>query len=159
MEREDMPITTPNELPIRYGAQVTMPPGAYFLGDPSYVFEGQAQWSEILQAAESNTDAFASGLLLADVDGLPVLGLNTLYGDGVFHSTFGAHSFAVDAGMIGLVPTPLVDSYSTHDRAKLETLGAFIESDEEIVCTLLGGTLRLGNVRIETGDEADEAIF
>ena len=35
-------------LPIRYGAEVTMPAGMYFLGDPCYAIDEDGVWDEWL---------------------------------------------------------------------------------------------------------------
>lgn len=143
---------TPTTLPIHYRAQVTMPPGTYFLGDPCYAIDDRETWDSFLHMAWANEDAYSAGLILATIDDQPVLGMSTLYGDGGYQDQYGARTFAVDAGMIGLVPVALVERYSDKSREELDRLGLFISTSEPLRCTSMGGTLSFGDIRIETDD-------
>ena len=121
-------------LPIRYGAEVTMPAGMYFLGDPCYAIDEDGVWDEWLAEAEEAGTPAANGVMVADVDGVPMLGFQTAYGDGGYLSSDGEHLFGVDSGMIGLVPIELVHRYFRRPVADLNGLGTFIASADPIVC-------------------------
>ena len=134
-------------LPIRYGAEVTMPAGMYFLGDPCYAIDEDGVWDEWLAEAEEAGTPEANDVMVADVDGVPMLGFHTAYGDGGYLSSDGEHLFGVDSGMIGLVPIELVHRYFRRPVADLNGLGTFIASADPIVCTRMGGTSLSGAPR------------
>ena len=140
-------------LPIRYGAEVTMPAGMYFLGDPCYAIDEDGVWDEWLAEAEEAGTPAANGAMVADVDGVPMLGFQTAYGDGGYLSSDGEHLFGVDSGMIGLVPIELVHRYFRRPVADLNGLGTFIASTDPIVCTRMGGTLTFGGTTIKTAPD------
>lgn len=121
-------------------------------GDPCYTIDDQETWGTFLQMAQADEEAYSAGILLANLDGLPVLGMSTLYGDGGYKDQYGAHIFSVDAGMIGLVPVAIVERYSDLSREELERLGLFISTSDPLRCVSLGGTLSFGDIRIETDD-------
>ena len=75
---------------------VTMPAGEYWVGDPCYSVP-DARWMEWLEAADYINER---RYLLAEIDGQPVLGIGTAYGDGLFPGSDG-NEYAVDAGLIG----------------------------------------------------------
>ena len=88
----------------RHGDSVTMPPGTYWVGDPCYGVPDD-RWMTWLNRANYKEDHW---FLLADLDGLPVLGISTAYGDGNYQGSDG-NRYPVDAGMIGLVPEEIVN--------------------------------------------------
>ena len=87
----------------RHGDSVTMPPGTYWVGDPCYGVPDD-RWMTWLERADYKQDHW---FLLADLDGLPVLGISTKYGDGNYQGSDG-NRYPVDAGLIGLVPEEIV---------------------------------------------------
>lgn len=121
-------------------ATVEMPAGEYYLGDPCYAVPNE-RWTEWLEAA----DYTRQNVLRADLDGQPVLGFSTLYGDGVYPGSDG-HEYPVDAGLIGLVPVAVAgDDWD-------ERLGRKVTFTDTVVCQYERGLLRFGDITIDTRD-------
>ncbi len=132
------------ETAYRSGNTVVMPAGTYRLGDPCYHVPSDL-WMPWLEAADFTKES----VLLANIDGKPVLGFSTAWGDGLYPGSDG-RGYPVDAGLIGLVPLDL--SKSKDDGF----LGSTVTFEESFTCTREGGTLTFGHIVIETDDEADE---
>src|SRR5687768_11930213 len=122
---------------------ITMPAGEYWVGDPCYAIDAQEKWMEWLEAADyTNNDR--SCFLLADLDGRPVLGISTAYGDGEYQGSDG-NSYPVDAGLIGAVPVEVADVDAPFGMVKVTFAQDFKCSYDED-----GGVINIGNISIET---------
>lgn len=124
------------------GAVIVMPAGEYFIGDPCYSVPDE-HWIPWLEAAEyQSVDTYA---LAATIDGHPVVGLGTAYGDGEYADDEG-NLYGVDAGLIGLVPVALGTRYSDTRRVRF---------DAPVKVIMDGGVLHFGNISIDTDPGAD----
>ena len=121
---------------------VTIPAGNYYVGDPCYSVPGDL-WMPWLEAADYETSS-REHVLVADIDGKPVVGVSTAFGDGVYRGSDG-FNYPVDAGLIGLVPASIA-------KAATSNLRNLVEFKEPVTCRYDGGTITLGHIRIETGD-------
>ena len=120
---------------------VQMPAGTYWIGDPCYAVPND-RWMEWLQAADyENQD-----VLIADLDGRPVLGIGTAYGDGTYPGDDG-NSYPVDAGLIGAVPIELVDG-EPDGMAKVTFAAAFD-------CESTDGLISIGHIDIDTDPDEE----
>lgn len=121
---------------------VTMPAGTYYVGDPCYSVPDE-RWMEYLEAARFDQPE-GRRYLLAHLDGHPVLGIGTAYGDGEYPGSDGKY-YPVDAGLIGLVPVEV----GIEDPFGVNT----VTFDEPFECSYKDkGTIVLGHIKIETGD-------
>lgn len=141
-----MSSVSPTSATITY----TLPAGRYFLGDPCYAVK-DADWALWLDEARKSDWS----ILAADIDGYPVIGLSTAYGDGVYSSEqIPEAEFSVDAGLIGLVSEEYALENDRHDPDELERLGAFVTFFEPVACRREeNGDLHFGGITIRTGDE------
>jgi hypothetical protein len=123
-----------------------MPAGEYWVGDPCYSVPDD-KWMTWLQDARYELEP---DILLAEIDGLPVLGITTAHGDGKYRSNQG-DSFPVDAGMIGLTPKALVEGVPFGSKLVTfeRTFECSYDEDDE-------GLITLGLIEIKTDPEADE---
>jgi len=125
---------------------VRMPAGEYFVGDPCYAVPDD-RWMEWLEAADyTNGHRF----LLAELDGYPVLGVGTAYGDGAYPGTDG-NTYPVDAGLIGLVPVQVATD------APFGMVRHTFTSDFECSYQEDSGKITLGHIAVFTDldDEPD----
>lgn len=118
---------------------VTMPAGKYYVGDPCYCVPTD-RWMEWLEAAKYED---SPRFLLAELDGHPILGVSTAYGDGVFPGTDG-NSYPVDAGLIGLVPVEIAEVSFPSDKP--------VEFTSDFECSYSDGVIVLGHIGINTDD-------
>jgi len=79
-------------------ASVIVPAGEYYVGDPCYGVPND-RWMEWLEVADYLRQ---HRILTASLDGYPVVGVGTKYGDGSYVGGPGLE-FPVDAGLIGIV--------------------------------------------------------
>ncbi len=93
---------------INSNATVTVPAGEYILGDPCYTVPDDA-WSRLLDSCGCFDDATPVGTVL----GYQVLAFGTAHGDGIYEGSDG-YEYAVDAGLIGLVPASM-PGITNHD--------------------------------------------
>lgn len=123
--------------------QVDVGPGTYYLGDPCYVIDDR-RWSELLDSCDTFNKC------IGYLDGQPVLGFGTAYGDGIYTGS-DHQAYWVDSGMIGLVPERLAvrDSYP---KGQLEQMGRWVTFDEETQCKSLRGVLTFGTIVIDTNE-------
>lgn len=142
MEKVDVMV----EMPKKIVTAISMPAGSYWVGDPCYASR-QANWSEYCSSSECFEDPVAT----AD-DGSWVVGLPTMYGDGVFSDGWG-REYPVDAGLIGLVPAEFAE---VGEDGKV--WGAHLVTFEHsFMAAVEGSVIRFGPIEIETGDvEEDE---
>jgi hypothetical protein len=125
---------------VREITEVTMPAGEYWVGDPCYAVPRE-QWQTWLDASWAVEGS--GGILIADIDRSPVLGIATAFGDGVYEAEDGT-SFPVDAGMIGLVS---VDVARPDVRDDLMVRRDFAEA---VVCRRDGAQITIGDFVIRT---------
>jgi hypothetical protein len=130
---------------------VTMPAGDYWVGDPCYAVADD-RWSEWCEEAYEN-DPGDTVVMLAGVDGWPVLGINTSYGDGVYGGSDGER-YPVDAGLIGCVPVQVADwDREAHGDAPFGMQRYTFTADFD--CRDEAGTIIIGDVAVYT-DPSDE---
>lgn len=123
---------------------VEVPAGEYFVGDPCYGVPAD-RWMEWLHAADYEN---AHPMLVAELDGKTVVGVSTAYGDGTYDGSDG-EGYPVDSGLIGVVPVELVEEDSPWGMNKVSFANPF-------TCSYNDGTITIGHITIETGDEGDE---
>lgn len=114
-----------------------MPAGTYWVGDPCYGVPDQ-RWMEWLEAADYESN---HPVLYAELDGHPVVGLTTAYGDGVYHDGPG-NEYPVDAGLIGMVPVAVAQEKPFGMRKVVFDFPVKVRWDE--------GVLEFGSIRIDT---------
>lgn len=124
----------------------TLPAGTYWVGDPCYAIPDEL-WMEWLHRADymNNSDA-----LLAEIGGHLACGISTAYGDGLYPGSDGVE-YPVDAGLLGA--TPVAVAVDEPFGSKLVTF------DAPFTCYSDDGTVHIGHIAIETGDEADDDDF
>lgn len=117
---------------------ITMPAGEYYVGDPCYAVPDD-RWMEWLKAAD-----YTSGdkYLLATLDGAPVLGIGTAYGDGAYEGSPEGYTYGVDSGLIGLVPVELAKE-PVHDCLR-------VSFPKPFECSYSHGHIILGHIDIDT---------
>lgn len=124
--------------------------GSYVLGDPCYAFgnDDHGKWIALLESCDYFGDS-----AIGSSDGKDqVLSFGTFYGDGNYPSNIGK-MFAVDAGMIGLVPLEYADRIPEDD----ETLNCVVTFVEDVIASTDGsGLLKFGYIEIQTNDTHDE---
>ncbi len=143
---------------IQADPTVRMPAGTYLVGDPCYTVP-EDRWCEWL--AYADPDVFGIGatshdckrVMVAELDGKPVLGIGTAHGDGMY-SDQDRNRYPVDAGMIGLVPVELVAESGAKLRDDLGVVHTFPRPFE---CSYEDGVIILGDIRINTEDEEDDS--
>jgi hypothetical protein len=124
-------------------SSVVMPAGEYWVGDPCYSVPNE-RWIEWLEAADYESERT---ILLAELDGNSVLGINTAYGDGQYEDEQG-RVYPVDAGLIGVTPVEVVGDQVPSGAHRLAFANDFS-------CSYDKGTIILGHISINT-DPADE---
>jgi hypothetical protein len=124
---------------------ITMPAGEYWVGDPCYAVPND-RWMEWLNAADFLRQP-TPRYLLAELDGYPVLGIGTAYGDGCYPGSDGS-AYPVDAGLLGVVPVEVADSDPFGMRRVV-----FAQPFE---CYYDHGTITLGHIDIDTDPEDDD---
>lgn len=124
---------------------VEMPAGEYIIGDPCYSVPND-RWMEWLNLADyMNAN---DNILAAELDGQPIVGIHTMYGDGAYYDQAG-NEYGVDAGLIGLVSTSIGEWSVSGDPI-------IVTFDNPFQCFRNGDVIHLGYIEINTGDEEDE---
>ena len=126
--------------------KVSIPAGKYWLGDPCYAVP-QDLWMDLLNSCEFFTENPVGTVTGSDGGKYHVLGFGTAYGDGCYADQFG-NEYPVDAGLIGLVPVGLVESYPQGCR--------LVEFTEDTLCTWFDGAMKFGGYRINTRDDEED---
>lgn len=138
--------------PLGDSEEFVLPAGTYRLGDPCYSVPDD-RWSEWLQAAGLSNE---KRNLYATLDGFPVLGLGTQYGDGEYLDQRG-RTYGVDAGLIGLVPVDLPGLREDYPDPEQNGVYHVVSFDQPVRCIRYeDGTLVFGDITIPTGDVEDE---
>lgn len=89
-------------------------------------------------------------VLLAEVDGHPVLGIGTAFGDGAYEGNDGFR-YGVDAGLLGVVPVEVAQDNALYAMTKVVFDNPFscrYEEDEGVVV--------LGHIEITTNPRNTE---
>lgn len=118
-----------------------LPPGEYYLGDPCYILSTEDYQEVIRQIFSPKSDS--KKFFLRGKEGMI---FQTLYGDGVFHSSVG--SVYVDSGTVGLVPEELAISgkHSLGFCHLLEFINEFECKDTP------DGVMYFGPYKVDTGE-------
>lgn len=129
---------------------VTIPAGTYVVGDPCYTVP-DACWGDWLDAAGID-DVSHPNVMAASLDGHPIVGIGTAYGDGGYKGSDG-FEYSVDAGMIGLVPLAIAEGLR-------DDLCTVVEFTTPVECSWITseGTISLGHITIKT-DPDPEPIY
>lgn len=126
--------------------KVSVPAGTYWLGDPCYAVP-QDLWMSLLNSCDFFNKPVGT---VQGKDGRTyhVLAFGTAYGDGCYTDQQG-NDYPVDAGLIGLTPVGLVESYPHGTK--------MVEFTEDTLCTCVGGNMQFGKYKIDTrdGDDSD----
>ena len=123
--------------------EVTVPAGQYVLGDPCYAVPDRL-WNELLNSCNCFNSPI--GVISKGGNKNYVLGFGTCWGDGYYRGSNGL-GYAVDAGLIGLVPIDIVENVS-----ELEDF--IVNFDSPTVCKSNGnGKLSFGSIVIDTDPE------
>jgi hypothetical protein len=126
-----------------------MPAGRYYVGDPCYGVPTD-RWMEWLEAADYLDEP---KILLAELDGKPVIGVGTAYGDGEYPGSDG-NRYPVDAGLIGAVPAELVKEEKPFGMELVIFQEAFeVRYEEE------NGTICLGALEIQTDPPEEDTCW
>lgn len=120
---------------------VEVPAGTYWLGDPCYAIEDG--WERFLDEG-----IFAGGPIGPLGKNGEALAFGTAYGDGCYEGSDGNH-YAVDAGLIGLVPVKHAEKTPNDKLSKKVTF------TEPTLCTNRNGLMKFGSITIDTLQEED----
>lgn len=131
---------------MRNHEKIVLPAGRYFVGDPCYTAgKDDKAWQDWCSTADFGSD----DVMAATFNGLPVVGLHTAYGDGVYYDNEG-REYGVDAGLIGAVPEELIKKMNISDE-DLKGSGHWVDVDGQFTMQQeSGGMLSIGTVRIDT---------
>lgn len=130
--------------------EALMPAGTYIVGDPCYAVPDE-RWMEWLEAADYTSD---DKILLAHLDGHPVLGIGTARGDGCYGGSDG-NSYPVDTGLIGLVPVELDGATKEQEKYSEKNRSPVVKFERDFRCSYEDGTITLGHIEIETDPDDD----
>lgn len=122
---------------------ILFPPGQYYIGDPCYVIQ---EWDEFCDTY------FTTGGGELTFHGQSIFVDNTTYGDGTYEGTDG-HSYSVDAGLLGIIPTSLITEYdinNSDDVKQINRLGRLVTFDSPIKVDCDQGDFRFGHIFIST---------
>lgn len=137
---------------MRNHETITLPAGRYFIGDPCYTAgKDDKAWQDWCNTGDFGSDE----VFAATYNGLPVVGLHTAHGDGVYYDREG-REYGVDAGLIGAVPEELIKKMNISDE-DLASSGHWVDVDGQFVMQQeRGGVLSIGTVQIDTDPEEPE---
>ena len=118
-------------------AVYTLPPGKYFIGDPSLVF-GHRSWDEVMTAGKDfkNSAPF-------DFGGFSLWVAYTTNGDGEYEDQNG-NKYPVDAAVLGAVPIELVED------PEHESFGAILNAPRGLEVSSEDGVFRFNEIVIDT---------
>ncbi|MEI6559246.1 MAG: hypothetical protein WCO00_12645 [Rhodospirillaceae bacterium] len=119
--------------------RVRVPKGEYVLGDPCYTLsDDQSEWEALLKSRD-----FFFSRAAGSIRNETIYAFHTLRGDGLYAGSDGV-LYAVDSGMIGLVPAALGLAAVNNGLCRL------VSFDEDTVCKNADGVHMFGNVIINT---------
>ena len=116
-----------------------LPKGKYYIGDPCYIFD--ESWSSILE----QTDFFRNDNPIFGISNFFVH--STYWGDGTFNDTKG-NNFAVDSGLIGILPYELLSIDKVLDEK--DTYFLIKEFDSSFAVSYDEGVFIFGDIYIDT---------
>ena len=124
-----------------------MPAGTYYIGDPCYIFEDS--WDKVLNSTNYLKDN--------ELFGKPIFVDSTAYGDGYFYDNRG-RAYAVDAGMIGILPIELieVDNVVTKEYIEKSEIMHMVTFEKEFECNSNEGFFEFGDITINTAEDEDD---
>lgn len=124
----------------------TLPPGRYYIGDPSYPFQDET-WDRILD----ELNLFSAELLTWQ--GRDFWAGSTKWGDGTYTDQNGVE-YAVDTGQIGIIPLEIIDDPEGLEHGTVIELknSVHVEYDPK------EGTFWIGPICIRT-DFSEEESF
>ena len=146
--------------------------GTYYVGDPCYAIPDD-DWGDfcnkVFEFEGTGYNPSEGNDLMGDGYGFQFNGeqvwcATTKYGDGAYHDLEG-RKYHVDAGLIGVVPMPLIvpepGTEAVFDPSKPTTIevdgGHIIEFTEDFEVERLAGSLIcIGHIEIETDDTVNE---
>lgn len=131
-----------------------LPAGRYFLGDPCYTAgKDDAAWQQWVDVADEGSNGFTDKIVGGSYNGHPVIACSTAHGDGSYMSSFG-DDFAVDAGLIGVVPGDVIDGMGLSDT-DLDGMGVWVTVDRPTTLTWDedGGRISFGEHVVYTDDD------
>ena len=123
-----------------------VPAGKYWLGDPCYIIKDKDWLHFCNQHSFNDTEGNPS---VALHDNTLVLAFSTYHGDGHYLDQHG-NSYAVDAGLIGLVPWEYTEKFTEKDSTEYFSLSNVVEFTEDTLCFTADGILTFGNYIIDT---------
>lgn len=124
--------------------------GRYYIGDPSYLFwKSRSEAIDTILSANRD-EAFKVFGKFCFVSG-------TAHGDGVYPDTTG-REYAVDTGMIGILPASLMNRDKVYKGSLIETnkLAHIITFKEDFECSAEDGIFTFGNIIINTSDSDED---
>lgn len=132
---------------------ITVPAGTYIVGDPCYSVPND-MWADWLALATGYESVRRETPLYAELNGYPVAGICTEYGDGMYPASDGAQ-YPVDAGLLGVVHVGVAVVSVSPDAVQTVTFDRPFECyrDED-------GVVHIGHISIYTGDtNGDEDLY
>ena len=139
-----------------------LPAGWYYIGDPCYVLKGDGEWDKVCgQLDHLDHLGYGGGSIV--VNARQVVIFQTAYGDGDYPDNYG-RSYPVDSGLIGAVPVELMPEHQRRgdwtngDWYSGFNPGHVLEFSEPFECRReADGTLKFGEIVVNTGDSHEEA--
>lgn len=135
-----------------WGESGLIPAGEYWVGDPCYCFTDHGDWMALLESADYTSDR---AILEAEAGGLRFVASQTAYGDGRYSDQHGG-SYPVDAGLLGVVPVGMEQAPGADWVYTREELMERVRFEKPFRVSYEDGTVRIGHLVIETGDDEDE---
>jgi hypothetical protein len=138
-----------------------LPAGTYYIGDLCYVVDkaNGFDWGDFLDATLHNAENITDGRGTSDgyfeYEGTHFFSSHTAYGDGSYEDQEG-RNYTVDAGLIGCWP---VTGLGADPKMPVPEHGQVVTFAKPFTCKTCdetGGTIVIGHVRIDTGDEEVE---
>lgn len=132
-----------------------LPAGTYYIGDLCYVIDtaNGYDWGEFLDATLHANGGTSDGYF--EYEGHPFFSSHTAYGDGSYLDQEG-RSYSVDAGLIGCFPVTGLGANPTMPVPQHGQVVTFTKPFTCETCDETGGTIVIGDVRINTGDEDED---
>ena len=135
-----------------------MPAGIYYIGDLCYVLDhktsGRDEWDEFCALTTKDHECLEGKFAFSD--GREFVTFSTMYGDGEYPCSNGSR-LGVDAGLIGCVA--INNILAPHTMSEMKYLGTIVTFKDEFLCYSENGTLKFGNISVNTAfEEEDEYL-